>query len=145
MSKTKKEIFEELLAKEPTEENALKSVDFALQHMKYNKFMIQTRSESSKDFYTMLGIVIFIGLLSVIMFIYLYLNQELLKNINYMLITGITFHLFISNIFSVFDSKPIKHFQVYKQIQDNIHKEKIEENRKEKLDNISKLAEEYLN
>lgn len=144
MSKTKKEIFEELLAKEPTEENVLKSVDFALKYMHYNKFRIKTRSESSKDFYTMLGIVIFIGLLSVLMFIYLYLNQELIKNINYLLITGIMFHLFISNIFSVFDSKPIKHFQVYKQIQDNINLSKKEENRKENENKLNELIKEYL-
>ncbi len=144
MIKSNKEILNLLLEKDPTEVNALKSVDFAIRYLNYNKSMIRDKSGSSMDYYLYAGFTIGFGLISLIMGIYLFFNTHLINNIGYMIGMLVLFYLFLSNIFSINDSKPIEHFQIYRKIQDDMIKNKAELIKKEKLDNVQKLAEEYL-
>lgn len=145
MVKSNKEILQLLLEKEPTKENSLKSVEFAIKYLNYNKSMIRDKSGSSMDYYLYAGFTIGFGLISLIMGIYLFFNPYLMNNIGYMIGMLVLFYMFLSNIFSINDSKPIEHFQVYRQIQEDIAKNKRDLIKKEKLDNVQKLAEEYLN
>lgn len=145
MIKSNKEILNLLLEKEPTEENALKSVNFAIKYLNYNKSMIKDKSGSSVDYFLYVGFTVSFGVISLLMGLYLFLNMNLIINSGYMIGMIVLFYLFLCNIFSVNESKPIKHFQIYKQIQEEISKNNAELIQKEKLSNVQKLAEEYLN